>query len=121
MTDRFLGYSFSNYGTEVLSWSGEEVEGRTDPMSRVFPRMTKCQFQKFGPGGTIQLFDALCVLGMNIVNQGVFLFFWLWFITLAVITGLNLVYRAATWFVPAARGRIVKLANLGIHPNDSQT
>ena len=30
-------------------------------------------------------------------------------------------YRVATWFVPAARGRIVKLANLGIHPSSSDT
>ena len=30
-------------------------------------------------------------------------------------------YRVATWFVPAARGRIVKLANLGIHPSSSET
>jgi len=121
LTDRFLGYAFSEYGTEVFSWAMSEEEGYVNPMRRVFPFISKCKFQKFGPGGTIQLFDALCVLGMNIVNQGVFLFFWLWFIILAVITGLNLVYRVATWFVPAARGRIVKLANLGIHPNDSQT
>jgi len=147
MTDRFLGYSFSEYGTEVLSWSNDEAEGRTDPMSRVFPRITKCKFQKFGPGGTIQLFDALCVLGMNIINEKVFIFLWFWFIIVAIITALNLVeniesiqiqnmaelteeeiagitppsvYRVATWFVPAVRGRLVQLEKLGLRPSNDQ-
>lgn len=34
-------------------------------------RMTKCMFQKFGPSGTIEKLDALCVLGMNIINEKV--------------------------------------------------
>ena len=136
LTDRFLGYAFSEYGTEVLSWAMSDEEGYVNPMRRVFPFISKCKFQKFGPSGTIQIFDALCVLGMNIVNQGVFLFFWIWFIILAIITGLNLgnsgnineikiyihnvVYRVATWFVPAVRGRIVKLGNIGVHPSSSE-
>jgi hypothetical protein len=33
--------------------------------------MTKCTFHKFGGSGTIQKFDALCVLGMNIINEKV--------------------------------------------------
>ena len=34
-------------------------------------RMTKCTFHKYGGSGTIQKFDALCVLGMNIINEKV--------------------------------------------------
>ena len=33
-------------------------EERVDPMSKVFPRVTKCTFQKYGPSGTIQNHDA---------------------------------------------------------------
>ena len=29
-----------------------------DPMSKVFPRVTKCTFQKYGPSGTVQNHDA---------------------------------------------------------------
>lgn len=45
---------------EHIKWdfSSFQPEGRVDPMSRVFPRMTKCTFEKFGPSGTIQRHDA---------------------------------------------------------------
>ena len=44
-------------------------EDRLDPMIYIFPRMTKCTFNKFGPGGTLQRRDALCVLPVNIINE----------------------------------------------------
>ena len=34
-------------------------------------RMTKCHFGLYGGSGTLQKFDALCVLGMNIINEKV--------------------------------------------------
>jgi len=116
LTDKFLGGSFSQYGLEVFSWSDQDPEGRVDPMSRVFPRMTKCKFNKFGGSGTIQNFDALCVLGMNIINEKVFLFLWLWFIILAIVTAIHLVKTGATFFVPSLRGRLVVLENFGLRP-----
>ena len=33
--------------------------------------MTKCHFGLYGGSGTLQKFDALCVLGMNIINEKV--------------------------------------------------
>ena len=47
----------------------EDPENRIDPMSRIFPRVTKCIFTKFGPGGGIIRRDALCVLPVNIINE----------------------------------------------------
>jgi len=113
ITDRFLGGEFTTYGTEVLNFVDMDPEERTDPMSRVFPRMTKCIFHKFGGSGTIQRFDALCVLGMNILNEKVYIFIWFWFIALAVITGCAIVLRALQFFMPTMRDRLVKLENLG--------
>ena len=55
----------------MIRFSNMDAEDRVDPMSRVFPRMTKCIFHKYGGSGTIQRFDALCVLGMNILNEKV--------------------------------------------------
>ena len=49
-----------------------EPEDRIDPMSRIFPKMTKCIFHKYGGSGTIQRFDALCVLSMNILNEKIY-------------------------------------------------
>ena len=47
----------------------EDPENRVDPMSRIFPRVTKCTFNKFGPTGTLMRRDALCVLPVNIINE----------------------------------------------------
>ena len=39
--------------------------------------MTKCHFGLYGGSGTLQKFDALCVLGMNIINEKViWVFIW---------------------------------------------
>ena len=34
--------------TQVASMMQEDPEDRVDPMARVFPRVTKCTFKKFG-------------------------------------------------------------------------
>ena len=99
LTNTFLRYAFSEYGLEVLSFTNEDPENRVDPMSRVFPRVTKCRFEKYGGSGTIQNFDALCVLGMNIINEKIFIFLWFWYIMLAVVTCANLgIYKYTDLF-----------------------
>lgn len=59
--DYFLGGEFSTYGSDVLSFTEMEPEERGDPMSRVFPKVTKCTFHKYGPSGSVQKFDGLYV------------------------------------------------------------
>lgn len=88
-TDCFLGYEFSTYGVTAASFLERAAEKRTDPMSRVFPRMTKCTFQKYGPSGTIQRHDAQCILPINIINEKIYVFLWFWFCILSVITLLD--------------------------------
>ena len=84
-----------------------QPEDRVDPMSRIFPRMTKCIFHKYGGSGTIQRFDALCVLSMNIVNEKIYIFLWFWYIILAIITGIGLLVRIGYFFLPNFRTRYV--------------
>lgn len=91
--DRFLGYQFSTYGTEVLSQSEGNFTTRTDYLNVVFPKMAKCLFSKFGVSGSIQRHDALCVLPLNIVNEKIFIAMWFWFIFLAAVTAAFLIYR----------------------------
>ena len=47
----------------------DNPEDRCDPMARIFPKVTKCTFNKFGPTGTLMRRDALCVLPVNIINE----------------------------------------------------
>ena len=37
-------------------------------MSKVFPRVTKCTFQKYGPSGTIQNHDAQVTIKSKLIN-----------------------------------------------------
>merc|ERR1712241_1602632 len=112
-TDTFLGGEFRRYGSEVLSFVDMDPEDGVDPMSRIFPRMTKCIFHKYGGSGTIQRYDALCVLGMNILNEKIYIVLWFWFVILAVITAVNLVVRVMQLFCPTTRQRFVKLETRG--------
>ena len=83
-------------------------EERSDPMVEVFPRITKCTFHKFGASGTIQKLDALCVLALNILNEKIYIFLWFWFIMLAVLSGLSLLYSVVTLVHPSFRETILK-------------
>ncbi|XP_054714018.1 innexin inx2-like [Uloborus diversus] len=103
LIDTFLGGEFSRFGTEVLHFTGLDQEYRTDPMVRVFPRMTKCTFHRYGSSGDVQKHDALCILPLNILNEKIYIFLWFWFITLAVLSAIVLAYRMLIIFWPASR------------------
>lgn len=49
----------------------QSPEDRVDPMVRVFPRVAKCHFHKFGSSGNVETHDAVCVLPLNIINEKV--------------------------------------------------
>ena len=108
-TDLFLGYEFSTYGVSAASFVEATEEGRTDPMSRVFPRVTKCTFHKYGPSGNIQKHDAQCVLPINILNEKIYIFLWFWFIIVASITGIFLIYRIAVLFGSGIRTAMIQV------------
>merc|ERR1712165_437149 len=104
--DFFLGGEFTTYGSDVLAMvqmTELEQDQRVDPMSRVFPKVTKCTFHKFGPSGTVERFDGLCVLPLNIINEKIYVFLWFWFVILAITTGIQVVYRALTCCLPGMR------------------
>lgn len=101
--DFFLDGEFTTYGSDVVKFTEMEPEDRIDPMSRVFPKVTKCTFHKYGPSGGVQKFDGLCVLPLNIVNEKIYVFLWFWFIILAILSGLSLAYRAAVVAGPKLR------------------
>jgi len=114
LMDKFLGYEFSTYGLSVLGYSEMDARERPDPMAVVFPKVSKCSFHKYGPSGTIERHDGLCVLPLNIINEKIYIFLWFWFILIASITGLFLLYRLAvlmgagirTAMIQARSGRV---------------
>lgn len=103
LLDVFLGGEFTTYGASVIAESEIDPEERTDPMSRIFPKVTKCTFKNYGPSGTIQIIDAMCVLPVNIINEKVFIFLWFWYIILATLTGIAILSRLANIISPKVR------------------
>lgn len=80
--NRFFDGEFITYGLRVLTMSTEHQDDRVDPMVFIFPRMTKCTFHKYGPSGSMQKHDSLCVLPLNIVNEKTYIFIWFWYLLL---------------------------------------
>ncbi|XP_017790101.1 PREDICTED: innexin inx7-like isoform X2 [Habropoda laboriosa] len=93
LTDWFLGGAFLGLGQTLAEGT---ADGKVDPLDVVFPKVTKCVFHMYGPSGTIQNYDALCVMALNIVNEKIYVLLWYWFIILSVITGLGLLWRVLT-------------------------
>lgn len=107
LTDAFLGYQFTKYGRDVFSQSEENLNNRVDPMHQVFPKVAKCNFHKYGPSGTITKHDALCVLPLNVINEKIYIFLYFWFVFLATVTGVWLVYRFLTIFSHSLRVAVI--------------
>jgi len=95
-TDMFLGYQFQQYGRDIFSISEGDIMTRNDPMNRVFPKVAKCIFQKYGPSGSLTKHDALCVLSLNIINEKIYIFLYFWFVFLAAVSGIWMIYRVLT-------------------------
>lgn len=108
LVDAFLGGAFSTYGFDVLRYSEMEPEYRIDPMVRVFPRVTKCTFHRYGSSGDVQKHDSLCILPLNIINEKIYIFLWFWLVLLAVISAFIVVYRMAIIFFPFLRYAVLR-------------
>nr|XP_022900886.1 innexin inx2-like [Onthophagus taurus] len=95
--DWFLSGQFTDYGIALALYNGE------NPMTRVFPKVTKCTYYNYGPSGGRQRQDALCVLPLNIVNEKLFLILWVWFLILAIVSFYVLIYRTIVLVSPKIR------------------
>lgn len=103
LVDEFLGGTFTTYGLDVLNYVQLDQEIRVDPMVRIFPRMTKCSFHRFGASGDVQKYDALCILPLNIINEKIYIVMWFWFLFLALVTGVWLIIRCLMLTQPTMR------------------
>lgn len=58
----------------------------------LFPKAAKCSYDSYGPSGTLQSFDALCLLPLNILKQKVFIIIWTWYIIQLFTSILSVFY-----------------------------
>jgi innexin len=73
----------------------------------VFPKLAKCEYSDYGPSGSVQRKDFLCVLSLNILNEKLFAFLWLYLIVLAIVQTINLVVRLVTLLSCYMRQRMI--------------
>ncbi|XP_026752543.2 innexin inx2-like [Galleria mellonella] len=114
LLDVFLGGAFRNYGATVAVFTHTpRVPANmidfdiVNPMDQYFPKLTKCWLRKYGPSGTLQFRDRLCVLPLNIVNEKIFVILWFWLIILAFISALAVLFRLLVFSVPPLRTLMV--------------
>lgn len=93
LMNRFLGGRFYGYG-----WHAFDDDGGAAAFDRAFPKMTKCDFHKYGPSGTIQTHDAMCVMALNIINEKIYAVLWFWFVfVLLPVSVAALLWRAVQY------------------------
>jgi len=116
--NRFFGGEFITYGLRVIGMSTEHQENRADPMVFIFPRVTKCTFHKFGPSGTMQKHDSLCVLPLNIVNEKTYIFIWFWYLLLLVALVLMICHRVLIMYNVTARKNALRYRHYRLITDD---
>lgn len=93
VTNKFLGGHFYSLGFKFME---DDFVGAMSVLDVVFPKVTKCNFFKYGQSGTIQRHDALCVMALNIINEKIYVVLWFWFWILFVVTTAGAIWRLIT-------------------------
>ena len=52
--------------------------GLVDPMCEIFPKQAGCYYSRYGLGGGYDSRHGMCVLGLNMINDKVFVALWAW-------------------------------------------
>lgn len=108
-TNIFLSFNFLNLGSKWLQYIERHDSVQTDPLVRIFPRLVKCNFHKFGFSGTLEVKEALCFLPLNIVNEKMFIILWFWFLILFVFSLLYILHDFCFFVSPTTR--LLRLQN----------
>ncbi|CAH0558702.1 unnamed protein product [Brassicogethes aeneus] len=101
LTDKFLNNSFLTLGFTMMR---EGINSSVTVFDRVFPKVTKCSFRKYGPSGSIQEHDTMCIMALNIINEKIYGFLWFWFVFLLFVSAMGLIWRILT-FILYSRSR----------------
>lgn len=104
----FLGGSFSNFGPALASFHyNPNIANSVDPTAWLFPKVTMCTFKYFGSSGTVQNLELLCILPLNVVNAKIFAVLWFWYVILAIISVIAILFRMVTFYSPSVRIYII--------------
>ena len=80
-----------------------------NPMCEVFPKQAACRYYRYGMGGGSDNRHAMCILGLNMVNDKVFILIWIWFIFLIFMGTMRLCTRSTQLVSSKVRYFLMKL------------
>ncbi|XP_068141889.1 innexin inx4 [Drosophila tropicalis] len=103
----FLDGFWSQYVEALKAIPSYNWNEWTRMTSRVFPKIAKCEVIRFGASGSPNVYDNLCLLPLNILNEKIFAFLWLWFMLMTLLAGLKLLYRVVILFHRGLRFQLV--------------
>jgi len=100
LTHRFLHFRYLLYGFNVWQYyllpeEEQRMPGRKNPMCNTFPRIASCDYWRWGSGGKQENINAICILGLNHINDKIFLLLWWWCLFITFVAILRLLWRAA--------------------------
>ncbi|XP_023298957.2 innexin inx5 [Lucilia cuprina] len=98
MLEVFLNGFWSKYVKAIAAIPSYDWTTWNVLTSRVFPKIAKCHMTKYGFSGSTTSLDILCILPLNILNEKLFAFLWIWFLAICILAGLNLIYRGMLIF-----------------------
>ncbi|KAF7635296.1 Innexin [Meloidogyne graminicola] len=108
----FIGYGNPFWGVTVIRQIFTPIDS-TDPSKSYFsyfPRVAYCEFNRdfLGSfqGGIIQ--EARCTLGINMLNEKVFLILFFWYYTLLAMSIFAFVYYTRLWFGHAYQSHFIQ-------------
>ena len=55
----------------LLPEEEQRMPGRKNPMCNTFPRIASCDYWRWGSGGRQENINAICILGLNHINDKV--------------------------------------------------
>lgn len=93
VTNIFLAGQFYTLGFKFME---DDFTGPMDALDTVFPKITKCDFFKYGQSGSIQRHDALCVMALNIIHEKIYVILWFWYGFMLIMTAGSIIWRIAT-------------------------
>jgi len=102
----FLQYFLSYYDTNYLHYGfntlGTLFSGFSLPESKLFPRITLCDFQ-IRELGERHYYTVECILVINIFIEKMYFILWLWFWVLLIITIMDTMYFIYRIFIRHSR------------------
>ncbi|CAJ0933633.1 unnamed protein product, partial [Mesorhabditis belari] len=107
VVDKFLGGKFITWGMANVQniLMANELDDGT-----VFPRVVLCDFQ-VRRLAQLHRYTVQCVIMMNMINEKVYLFLYIWFMVLFIFTTVNFFYYCSMLLLPFMRHRMLLIGS----------